>query len=269
MSSPARRLGLLSLVFALGALLLPAATLAADTSSTAVSAAESRALTLINAERTERGLVALRLDSRLEKIAGARASYMASTGVFSHTEKDGDNVFDRIEAADITWYGAGEIIAWNTVSDLDGSADYAAQAWMNSSGHKAIIISKDYNYVAFGLAVASNGRRYWAGVFMKGPDRTGAWAKVADVSKSRVSSSYSKVTISWGGADTKLQVLTAGLRDFQFQRRRDGGSWVDSGTTTATSYTKNWWVGHVYELRVRARDKNGNWGGWKYVTVKP
>ena len=93
-----------------------------------------------------------------------------------HTQKDGTNVFNLINDAGIKWYGAGEIIARNSATDLQGSAAYAVQSWMGSSGHRAIIMSTDYNYVGFGLAVASNGRRYWAGVFLKGPDRTGAWA---------------------------------------------------------------------------------------------
>jgi uncharacterized protein YkwD len=270
MPSPARRLGLLSLVFALAALLLPAATFAADdTSSSAIAAAESGALTLINKERSERGLVPLRLDSRLASIAGARASYMASTGVMSHTEKNGDNVFDRIEDANIAWYGAGEIIAWNNAGDLQYSAAYAVQAWMNSSGHKAIIVSKDYNYVAFGLAVTSGGKRFWAGVFMKGPDRTGAWTKISTVSKTAVSSTKTAVTIKWSGADTKLQVLTAGFRYFNAERRRDGGAWSSFGYTTGTALKQTWDQGHTYEFRIRARDKSGNWGGWKYLTVKP
>ena len=53
---------------------------------------------------------------------------------------------------------------------------------MDSSGHKAIIMSKGYNYVGFGLAISpTSGKRYWAGVYLKGPDRTGAWAKLGSV----------------------------------------------------------------------------------------
>ena len=271
MPTLARRLGLLTTAFALLVLLLPAAVSAADdTSSEAVTAAESRVLTLINQERTERGLVALRLDTRLATIAGKRASYMASTGIFSHTEKDGTNVFDRISDAGIKWYGAGEIIAWNTAGDLQASASYATQAWMGSSGHKAIILSKDYNYVAFGLAIGSNGRRYWAGVFLKGPDRTGAWSSISSVGKAALTTAKVRATIKWTGADTKLQVLTAGLRDYGVQYRRDDTStWTSLGTMTSTSVARDLWRGHTYEFRIRARDKSGNWGAWKTTTVTP
>ena len=107
---------------------------------------------------------------------------MASSGVFDHTQKDGTTAFSMINDAGITWYGAGEIIAWNSGTDLQGSAAYAVQSWMGSSGHRAIIMSTDYNYVGFGLAVASNGRRYWAGVFLKGPDGR-RWASIGSIGK--------------------------------------------------------------------------------------
>ena len=49
----------------------------------------------------------------------------------------------------------------------------------------------------------------------------------------------------------------------------DGGAWYDYGSTTAkTSMTQSWTRGHTWQFRVRARDKVGNWGGWKVVKVK-
>ncbi len=268
MSTRVRRFGLLGALLALVLVMLPASVGA--TTSSEIDAAEATALKLINEQRTDGGLVALRLDSRLATIAGKRAAYMASTGVFSHTQKDGTTAFKMISDADITWYGAGEIIAWNSGTDIQGSAAYAVQSWMNSDGHRAIIMSNDYNYVGFGLAVASNGRRYWAGVFLKGPDRTGAWASIGSVGKTKPGAGGRVgVTLHWTGADTKLQVLTAGLHYYQAQGRRTGRSWVDYGTLTTTSTTRQWLHGATYQFRVRARDKNGNWGAWQYLTVTP
>ena len=75
------------------------------------------------------------------------------------------------------------------------------------------------------------------------------------------------MTLHWSGADTKLQVLTAGLRDFNAQGRRAGRAWVDFGSLSSTSMTRQWLKGESYQFRVRAGDKNGNWGGWQYLTV--
>jgi uncharacterized protein YkwD len=271
MRSHLRRLGPVALAAALVISVVPAATASDhDTSAEARIAAEREALTLTNLRRASRGLVNLRLDGRLTELARDRAQYMASTGRFSHTQANGTDVFDMIQSAGIRWYAAGEIIAWNTAGPLDYSAQFAVQGWMGSAGHKAIVLSSKYNYVGFGLAIdPDSGKRYWAGVYLKGPDRTGAYSKVKSVTKSRYDSRRTKVTITWGGADTRLQVLTSGLRYFQLQRRKNGGSWYTYDVTTRTSLTRLWTRGATYEFRVRARDRAGNWGSWKSVIIKP
>ena len=252
-----------------GLFLVPsAAPVSATTTVSAASTAESAALTYANNERTAHGLVALRLDPRVQAIAEGRAQVMAQTDQLSHDQADGNNVFDLLSAAGITWYGAGEIIAWNTTSNLAASAKQAVAQWMGSSPHRAILLSKDYDYVAFGVSVSpTSGKRYWAGVYIKGPDRTGAWTHLYAPTKHILSSTRSRVSFHWTGADTRLQVLTSGLRYFEVQRRFAGGTWVSYGHTTATSLSTSWARGHTYEFRVRAVDRAGNWGSWKTVSV--
>lgn len=269
MRTLARRPALIVLALTLLVTLAPAAAQAASSGGTSISEAEQLALQLTNKRRTDAGRWILRGDPRLFALARERARYMAKTGTFSHTQAGGTDVFDLMSDEGITWYGAGEIIAWNTASVLDYSAEFAVRGWMDSAPHKAILLSKDYNYVGFGLAIASSGKRYWAGVYMKGPDRTGAWAKISGVTKSAVDAKTANVRISWSGSDTKLQVLTSGLKVYQTQRTINGGAWLDYGMTTATSTTKSWSRGATYVFRVRAKDKAGNWGSWNYVTVKP
>ena len=119
------------------------------------------------------------------------------------------------------------------------------------------------------VAIASNGRRYWAGVFLKGPDRTPATAAIKSVSRNVLDARRTRVVVRWGGADRRLQVLTSGLRYFQMQRRVNGRAWYTYPITTSTSMTRRWVRGNTIEFRVRARDKAGNWGTWKTVTIKP
>jgi uncharacterized protein YkwD len=270
MRSHMRRLGPLTLALVLIVGFAPSVGAAdADVSDAAKSSAERHALVATNRIRTSRGLVALRLDTRLTELARDRAEYMARTGEFSHTQSGGTTVFDMISASSIRWYAAGEIIAWNTAGPLDYSADFAVRGWMGSPSHRAIVVSNDYNYVGFGVAVASNGTRYWAGVYLRGPDRTGGWARVRSWSKVNVNSAYARVTIRWSGGDTRLQVLTSGLRYYQTQRRRDGGAWYDYGTTTSPYLVRRWMRGHRYEIRVRSRDRAGNWSGWSTKVIVP
>jgi hypothetical protein len=270
MRSHLRRLGPVLLVLTLVVGLAPSVGAAdLDVGDAARAAAERHALDLTNQRRVARGLIRLRLDTRLTELARQRAQYMADTGNFSHTQSGGTTVFDMIGDANIRWYAAGEIIAWNTAGPLDYSAEFAVQGWMASPSHKAIVVSDDYNYVGFGVAVAANGTRYWAGVYLRGPDRTAPWVRPGTWSKVNLSSRYARVTVRWSGGDTRLQVLTSGLRYYQAQRRRDGGYWYDYGITTATHLSARWMRGHTYELRVRSRDRAGNWSGWATKTIVP
>jgi len=249
-------------------LVAPAAVpVAAVSSDPAVSAAEAAALTYSNQERTARGLVPLRIDSRLQEIAHGRAETMAAADELSHDQADGRNVFDILSADDVTWYSAGEIIAWNNTTSLTASAKGAVSQWIHSAPHKAILLSSGYNYVAFGVAVSPTGKRYWAGVYIKGPDRSGAYASLMAPVKQVLSSTRTRVTFRWTGSDTKLQVLTSGLRSYEIQRRVAGGAWLSYGATTKTSLSTSWARGHTYEFRVRAVDRAGNWGSWKTVVV--
>jgi hypothetical protein len=222
----------------------------------------------MNYERTKRGLVALRLDTRLAAIARDRSEYQARTGDADHTQGS-KNVFDFINAAGIKWYAAGEIIAQNRYyPSVEDSAATAIKGWLGSSTHRSILLSKGYNYVGFGYAMnPDNQRRYWTGVFMKGPDRTAPVAQIEGVSKRASSGGYVAVKVRWSGADRRLQVLTSGLRYFQVQRRRVGGTWRSWPTTTNTEKTIHWYPGTDREIRVRSRDRAGNWSKWDTVRV--
>ena len=234
-----------------------------------IAGLEADMVAALNQERTSRGLVAVRIDSRLMAIARARSNDMVAKDYFSHTQPDGRNVFDILTAQRVTWYNAGEIIAWNNYP-LDSTVSSADRQWMGSPSHKAIVVSTDYNYIGVGLAVdAATGKKLWTAVYMKGPDRTAAQAsaytpKLGSWTTSRTRS----VKVAWTGYDPRLQVLTAGLRSFAVQIRTDGGIWrTVSSATTSTAYWFRAWRGHWYDVRIAARDRAGNQGAWVTKTV--
>lgn len=257
------RLGLAALV--VGSLLPLAGPAAAADAPDVLAAAERDVLGRVNATRTAAGLRPYRFDSRLATIARQRTTDMATKNYLSHVQPDGRSVFDLIAAAGITWYGAGENIGWNSVGDLAASAGYIHQQWLDSPAHRALILSANYNYAAVTQTQAADGRRYWALVTLKGPDRTGARGTMRSAARttgSPVDGRY-PVRIAWTGADVPLQVLTAGLASFHVQRRVDGGTWSTvSWAATGTATTRYLAPGHRYEFRVRARDKAGNVGAW-------
>jgi len=267
-SAPSRRrLASLVLVAVLGAAIVaPGAAVATTTTIDAagLSSLESAMVAALNADRAAYGLVAVRVDPRLMAIARARSGDMVAKDYFSHTQPDGRNVFNILTAGQITWYSAGEIIAMNNYP-IDSTVSAANRQWMNSAGHKAIIISSNFNYVGVGLAIdPATGKKLWTAVYLKGPDRTGARATVTGAGLRAGSTAANRyVKLTWTGYDPRLQVLTAGLGSFVVQRRIDGGAWVTAVSATTLTYANfQVGVGHRTEFRVAARDKRGNLGAW-------
>ena len=224
--------------------------------------------TVVNGQRVAPGLVALQIDPDATALAATRAEVMASADTFAHAGPDGLTTFDAIRASGMTWFDAGEVIAWNTYRSEPDSTAQAAGAWLASPEHRSILLSGDYNYVGFGAAVSATGIRYYAGVFLKLPDRTAGWARPGSMTATVQDATRSRVTFRWTGGDTRLQVLTAGLRDFEVQLRLVGGAWQSAGITTHTSLTITLARGRVYQFRIRARDKVGNRSAWSSVSVR-
>lgn len=260
----------LSTLLVIVALVVSVAPVAAATpSASAINAAEKYALDRANVQRAQRGLVPLRWDQRVADIARERSAYMAATGRFSHAHSGGSDAFDLLTRDDIRWYGAAEIIAWNTTNDANASAASAVSQWMGSTGHRAILLSSNLNYIGFGLAVGPDGKRYWTGVAIKGPDRSPPRAVIRSVTEQVVDSRTMRIIVRWAGSDLPLQVLTSGLRYYETQRRVDGGPWQTYGTTTNT-YASRWFTrGVPAEFRVRSRDRAGLWSPWRTVTLTP
>jgi uncharacterized protein YkwD len=245
------------------------ATATTATDDPSVSALELDMVAALNQNRTDLGLVPVRIDSRLMAIARARSNDMVAKDYFSHTQPDGRNVFDILSTQHISWYNAGEIIAWNNYP-IDSTVSAADRQWMGSPGHKAIIISGDFNYVGVGLALdPATGKKLWTAVYIKGPDRTAAQATAYTPQLGSWTSSRTRTAkVAWTGYDPRLQVLTAGLRSFTIQIRTDGGAWrTISSSTTSKAFSFRAWKGHWYQLRIAARDRAGNQGAWVTKTI--
>ena len=131
------------------------------TSSADVSAAEQKAVELLNADRKANGLSALTASSALTAVARSHAQDMVDRGFFSHTNPDGKTLADRLKAAGISYSAAGENIAQNQ------SVEAAETSLMNSSGHRANILNTTYTTVGIGVAYDSQGNVYVVQNFIK------------------------------------------------------------------------------------------------------
>lgn len=118
--------------------------------SNVLTADEQQMLSLINKERTSRGLSALKVNSTLTQVARAHSRDMINRGFFSHNNPDGKSPFDRMKAAGVTYYTAGENIAGAP------SVQSAHTNLMNSSGHRANILNSKFTEI--GIGVVDGGR---------------------------------------------------------------------------------------------------------------
>lgn len=212
---------------------------------------EAKIVSMVNAERTKRGLVPLRLHSGLVALAGDRAAYMASINQMQHISCLGCT----LTARGIQWWTAGENIAWTSYPWGDQAALSIFNGWKNSSGHWAILMSSHYNYIGLGVAYRSaNQSTFASAVLTESKDRTAPWGKMLTGSRSGTTVSW-----TWTGNDVGLQTHTSGLKNFDVQYRVDSGTWqtIKSGTTARSLSLGSRAHGHYYGLRVRARDNAG------------
>lgn len=137
--------------------------------SSTATADERYLLDLVNATRTARGLQPLELERHLNASAERHSKWMLREDVFSHTGQGGSSVSDRVRATGFEMTGSwmvAENLAYVSI-DGDGSlrdeVRQLHQNLMNSSGHRANILSERADLVGIGLEVGQfnlNGRDY-------------------------------------------------------------------------------------------------------------
>lgn len=116
-----------------------------NTGNTTLSSDELEVFNLINQQRTKNGLPALKIDDEVQNVARIKAQDMVDNNYFSHTSPTYGSPFDMLKSFGVTYKSAGENIAGNS------SNSGAVNAWMNSEGHKANILSNNYNYTGIGV----------------------------------------------------------------------------------------------------------------------
>lgn len=119
-----------------------------QSNTSSLTSDELETFNLINSQRTQNGLSALKVDTELQRVARIKAQDMVNNNYFDHNSPTYGTPFNMMKSFGITYKTAGENIAGNS------SNSGAVNAWMNSSGHRANILNSSYNYT--GLAVVSS-----------------------------------------------------------------------------------------------------------------
>ena len=130
-------------------------------SGSGYSAFQNEVASLVNQERTSRGLGALSVDSALTKTATLKSQDMAKNNYFNHTSPTYGSPFDMMKQFGITYRTAGENIAMGQTSPAQ-----VMNGWMNSEGHRANILNSSFTKIGVGVAQNANGYYYWTQQFI-------------------------------------------------------------------------------------------------------
>lgn len=115
-----------------------------------------RIVELTNRERANAGLPPLKAADLLMKAAAGHAADMAARHYFSHTDQRGGGPEDRISAAGYRGSVFGENIAEGSTTP-----EGVLRMWMNSPGHRANILSREFREVGVGHAAAAGQPDLW------------------------------------------------------------------------------------------------------------
>ncbi len=122
---------------------------------------EQQVFELVNKERAARGLPLLKLNTELSRVARFKSQDMIDKKYFSHTSPTYGSPFDMMQKFGLRFSAAGENIAYG-----QKTASEVMNSWMNSSGHRANILSQAYTQIGIGVAKMGNGTLYWTQMFM-------------------------------------------------------------------------------------------------------
>jgi uncharacterized protein YkwD len=106
-------------------------------------------LCLVNQQRARRGIPALRIDSRLSRVAGRHARHMVKYSFTGHKSPVSGGLVKRVQHAHVfsssRAFSVGENLGWG------GSALAINRAWMRSAIHKKATLYRAFTKVGIGV----------------------------------------------------------------------------------------------------------------------
>ncbi len=144
-----RVLGLFSLLLIsvkVAAIALPVLTLSPQIADASAITSDT-VIALTNQSRQEYGLKDLTYNAKLAKAAQAKADDMLKKQYFAHNSPDGHNPWYWIKGTGYTYLAAGENLAVHFTQ-----AETVEDAWMNSPGHRANILNRNFEEIGIGIS---------------------------------------------------------------------------------------------------------------------
>ncbi len=116
---------------------------------------------IVNEEREKAGVKQLSYNSTMEKYARIKSQDMGDKNYFSHEDLSGNLITTQMKADGVSYRAWGENIAY--IGGNTNATELAKQFmtnWMNSSGHRANILST--NFESIGVGVYKIGNKVYA-----------------------------------------------------------------------------------------------------------
>ena len=151
-------LSLLTLAF--GLMLQPAVA-----SALTPTKAEQQVITLVNKERAKRGLAPVHFRASLTRAARFHSNEMADRQVLTHISRCGWAPAQRVRhfgytASGYSYWRVGEDLAAGTAGTLYATPTVTVQRWMQSDGHRRVILTAAFRDIGVGVA-RGGGMRYF------------------------------------------------------------------------------------------------------------
>jgi hypothetical protein len=145
-----RVLGLFSILLItvkIAAICLPLLTLSEVPIADASAITNDTVFSLTNSSRTEFSLPSLTFSAKLAKAAQEKADDMLAKQYFAHNTPEGYTPWKFIKGVGYNYIAAGE----NLAVDFN-EAESVERAWMNSPGHRANILNKNFQEIGIGIS---------------------------------------------------------------------------------------------------------------------
>ncbi|WP_017434809.1 CAP domain-containing protein [Saccharococcus caldoxylosilyticus] len=123
-----------------------------------ISQYAQQVIELTNKERARAGLPALKVDAQLSAVAQKKSQDMQQNHYFSHTSPTYGSPFDMMRDFGVTYNTAGENIAKGQRTPQE-----VVTAWMNSPGHRANILNRQFTHIGVGFEQSGN---VWTQMFI-------------------------------------------------------------------------------------------------------
>lgn len=122
-----------------------------------MAAVETAIFNKVNEERAKAGITALTYNTTMQKYARIKSKDMGDNNYFSHEDLNGNLITTQMKNDGVSYKAWGENIAYiSGVSDANALAEQFMTKWMNSSGHRANILSTNFSSIGVGVYKIGN-----------------------------------------------------------------------------------------------------------------